>query len=85
MRNGHAPRARRADETASAGAAQRGSRSVPRGGNETTPFRSFDDMHFLSYDLALDIIRGLQPSLAIVRKHDAALAKQATTASQACC
>lgn len=37
-------------------------------------------MRFLAYDLALHIIRGLQAPLAIVRRHDAALAKQGTNA-----
>ena len=37
-------------------------------------------MRFLSYDLALSIIRDLQPHLAIVRRHNATLAKQGTNA-----
>jgi len=38
-------------------------------------------MRFLAYDLALDIIRALQSPLAIVRRHNAALAKQGTNAA----
>ena len=37
-------------------------------------------MRFLAYDLALEIIRGLQSPLAIIRRHNAALAKQGTNA-----
>lgn len=37
-------------------------------------------MRFLAYDLALQIIRSLQSPLAIVRRHNAALAKQGTNA-----
>jgi len=38
-------------------------------------------MRFLAYDLALQIIRDLQAPLAIVRRHNAALAKQGTNAA----
>ncbi len=33
-------------------------------------------MRFLAYDLSLDLIRCLREPLALVRRHDAALAKQ---------
>jgi four helix bundle protein len=37
-------------------------------------------MRFLTYDLALSLITSLRPSLAIIQRHDAALAKQLRTA-----
>jgi four helix bundle protein len=37
-------------------------------------------MRFISYDLALDLIRNLRPTLALLRRHDADLAKQTTRA-----
>ena len=37
-------------------------------------------MRFLAYDLALDIIRSLHPSLASIRRHNASLAKQGANA-----
>jgi len=37
-------------------------------------------MRFLAYDLALDLIRNLREPLAAIRRHDAALAKQARDA-----
>src|SRR5213593_945911 len=37
-------------------------------------------MRFLTYDLALDVIRGLREPLAVIRRHDAALAKQGVNA-----
>ncbi len=37
-------------------------------------------MSFLAYDLALDLIRNLREPLAVIRRHDAALAKQARDA-----
>ena len=33
-------------------------------------------MRFLTYDLSLELIRGLREPLAIIRRHDAALARQ---------
>ncbi len=38
-------------------------------------------MRFIAYDLALDLIRHLQAPLAIVRRHNSALAKQGTNAA----
>ena len=38
-------------------------------------------MRFLAYDLALDIIRGLQAPLAVIRRHNAPLARQGTNAA----
>ena len=38
-------------------------------------------MRFVSYDLALDIIRTLRAPLAVIRRHDAALAKQGQNAA----
>ena len=37
-------------------------------------------MRFLAYDLSLDLIRNLREPLATIRRHDAALAKQARDA-----
>ena len=37
-------------------------------------------MRFLTYDLALDVLRGLREPFAVIRRHDAALAKQAANA-----
>ena len=37
-------------------------------------------MRFLAYDLSLDLIRTLREPLAVIRRHDAALAKQARDA-----
>jgi four helix bundle protein len=37
-------------------------------------------MRFLAYDLALHIITSLHASLALIRRHNAALAKQGTNA-----
>ena len=37
-------------------------------------------MRFLTYDLALDVLRGLREPFAIIRRHDAALARQAANA-----
>ena len=37
-------------------------------------------MSFIAYDLTIDLIRCLREPLAIIRRHDAALAKQATNA-----
>ena len=37
-------------------------------------------MRFLAYDLSIDLIRGLREPLAVIRRHDAALAKQGTNA-----
>ena len=37
-------------------------------------------MRFVAYDLALDLIRSLAPALAVLRRHDADLAKQARRA-----
>ena len=37
-------------------------------------------MRFLAYDLSIDLIRCLREPLAIIRRHDAALAKQGTNA-----
>ena len=33
-------------------------------------------MRFLAYDLALDLIRALRPTLAVIRRHDPRLARQ---------
>jgi len=37
-------------------------------------------MRFLAYDLTLDVLRALQAPLAVIRRHNAALAKQGTNA-----
>jgi four helix bundle protein len=37
-------------------------------------------MRSLVYDLSLDLIRGLRDPLALIRRHDAALARQGTNA-----
>jgi four helix bundle protein len=33
-------------------------------------------MRFLAYDLSIDLIRTLRPTLAVIQRHDAALARQ---------
>ncbi len=79
-RNGHAPRARPTHPSANGrGAARVTVRSSQRGFWRTPTQRSYP-LRFLAYDLALHLIRNPREPLAAIRRHDAALAKQARDA-----